>query len=362
MNHWHTSYLNKFQSDYLNGVVDVNNIVSDKVAKKVFDEIVFGREVEIDKDNGLKEKYFVKEEIVDEFPIKLQKGNVEFSYQQKVYKYVTNFMSVKFKDKKEYSYREFVDMLADYKHSEPDYWTLAKIIVTCAYFDKLNTRIVSEASFGKDSLVNIMQLLIGQTSKIVNPTIAKLKFRLLNKVIVLNETSGLKKEDANKLSQFLLSVGDFAVRWENDTRAKAGTKEVYNIENNSFLIFHNVKSYYENKGMSYFNEQFTNAVIDRFRALEFRGMVTEDFSIVPEQDDDFNYKLKKMIRTAKYFMNNNSYTRKYQQNVDFDYTKLEKQRTKRNFDTITKWIDRYSKSQEEYDKFCSLLKEAKLNG
>lgn len=362
MSFWHLSYLNKWSNDYYDGVIDICHVVSDKVAKKVFDEIIYGREVEVDKINGLKEKYFIKEDIVDQFPIKISNNGIEFSYQSKVYRYITQFQSVQFIKKKMYSYKQFIDNLANYGHSEPDYWTLAKIVVTCAYFDKLNARIVSEASFGKDSLVNVMEMLIGDTSKIVNPTIAKLKFRLLNKVIVLNETSGLKKEDANKLAQFLLSVGDFSSSWENDTRAKNGTKERYNIENNSFLIFHNVRKYYEDKDLVYFDDQFQHAVIDRFKGLLFKGMVTEDFSKVPEQDEEFNKVLVNMIRTAKCFKDNNGYNRKYKDNVDFEYTKLQRQRCKRNFDTITKWIDRYSRSQDEYDKFCELLKEAKLNG
>ena len=363
MSYWHTSYLNKWQSDYYKGVMTVNNVVSPKMAKTILGDKKYGREIEIINDSGLSDVYFADEKINKELPIKIRpKGYIDIDYQQKVYRWITAYDSVKFVDEKNHTYREWINLFADYAHSRPDYWLLAKIITTVAYFDKINARIISKASFGKDSLVNIMDLLIGDTSKIVNPTIAKLKYRLINKVIVLNETGGLKKEDANRLGQFLLAVGAFDPKWENDTRAKNGTKEVYPIERNSFLIFHNIKSYYDDKGMAYFDDQFTPAVQDRFKGLYFEGMVTENFSEVPKQNDDFNNQLIKMIRSAKWFKANPAYTRKYKQNIDFEYTHLEQQRCKRNFDTITKWMDRYSRTQEEYDELCKTLKEAKYHG
>src|SRR3990167_3024771 len=360
MNIWHTDYLVKINQTLYKDVLSTDNISSAEVSKKFKEEDRFG--FVLQKDTGLKnikDKFFVPTELISSLPfIVLTKE--KFSHRSDAYWFVSKVRSVKIPSEKRMEFKDLVDTYADYGHSMQQYWTLSKIIMLAAYLERINIRIITEASFGKDSLSDILQLTNGGVANLYKATLAKLKYSLKNDFIVINELGALSPQDVTDMQSYLLQVGAYKPFYENNSRSVDGTKESTDLMRKSHIIFHNPPNYYTDKKQPFFEQMFTAAVMDRFPGLYFQGYVTEDFSVamvdMSVKEEDFQ-KIKDVIATINYFKENppteEVYT--FEENY-FPFIGKQKQRSLRTFKTICKYISLYSQSKEEYDTWIMTLK------
>ena len=146
MNIWHTDFLNRLNAKLYNGVLTVDHLVTDEVSKTVQGDPYFGFVLQSeDSRRKVKTKYFLPTEAVDKLPIRVV-GKMKFSNKSEAYWFITQAESIKIPAEKRMEYRELVDTFADYGHSCPEHWKLFKIVALAAYVERLNIRVVSEAS------------------------------------------------------------------------------------------------------------------------------------------------------------------------------------------------------------------------
>lgn len=356
---WHTDLLSTFVARLYKDVLTTENIVTDEVTKKYNDEEWYGYVlVRTDPETKLKEKFFVRTDDIDQLPFLVQ-NHIKFSYKNEVFKFVTKVSTVKIPARNMMTFKEMVDFYAGYGHSNPDHWKLARIIILAAYIERLNIRIVSEASFGKDALVDILSILNGKVSNLYNATLAKLKFGLNNDLVIINELGGLKKEEVGNLQIYLTQAGSYKPVYENNSRATAGVKETMDLKNKSHVIYHNTPDYYTNKGQQYFEQMFTPAIMDRFPALLMQGYVKEDFSRamnITELTPTNEKKIKDFISTLNYYKQSIPTKPVYRRpDYEWGFNGKEMQRSLRSFTIIAKYISEYSQTQDEFDKWADLL-------
>ncbi len=362
---WHTDTLTGFNLKLYDGLLNKEHIVSNEVCKKYNDCEYYGFVLE--KENPktkMKERYFVQTKDITELPLTVL-GWQKFSSKSEVFRMVLESKTSKIPSRKEMNFRDLVSFYSNYEHSNPNHWLLSRIIILAAYFERLNIRIVSEASYGKDALVDILNILNGNVSNLYNATLGKLKYALNSDLIVINELGGLKKEEVGSLQVYLTQAGSYKPKYENNSRSTAGTKEVMDLRNKSHVIFHNTPEYYESKGQQYFEQMFTPAIMDRFPALLLDGWVKEDFSHsrhINDIEDSEIAKLKAFIATLNYYKDNLLLKAKYAIDDGFwRFSGKEKQRSLRSFKIIIKYIAEYCQSEAEFKEICELLKKCRFD-
>ncbi|MFH2027818.1 MAG: hypothetical protein ABIJ08_01645 [Nanoarchaeota archaeon] len=362
-NIYHTDFLSAFNAELYKNVLTSDNIVSDEVCKKFEYDEVYGFELETyNPVTKVKDKYFLKTKDLELLPI-LVTATDKFSHRSQVFKMITKCVTKKIPTKKCMELPELIKNFATIKHSNQAVFDLYKKIMLAGYFERLNVRVVSPASFGKDGIVDIIGLLNGGVANLYNATLGKLKYSLRNDYIVINEIGGLKREEISALQIYLVQAGAYKPKYENNSRSVVGTKESADLQNKSHIILHNLPVYYESKGQQYFEQMFTEAVIDRFPALLMDGWITEDFSKAPEYsevseaDTDM---LKKIIATINYFKQNKIEKAKYTIDTGFwGFKGKSRQRALRSFTIISKWLSHFADNEEEFMKDCELLKRCK---
>ena len=365
MNLWHTDTLTSFNIKLYDGLLRKENIISNEISKKYEEEDKYGYVLEKDNpETKLKERFFVRTEDIDKLPLVVDRST-KFSFRSEVFKMVNHATTKKIPSRPELTFKELLDFYANYTNSNPHHFMLSKLIMITGYLERLNIRIVSEASFGKDGLVDILSILNGNVANLYNATLAKLKYSLNNDFIVINELGGLNKQEIGSLQVYLTQAGSYKPKYENNSRSTMGTKEVMDLIDKSHIIFHNTPDYYQQKGQMYFEEMFTPAIMDRFPGLLMDGYVTEDFSAsksIEDYDEDRSKQLKKFIATLNHFKDNKITKRKFTVNDDFwGFKGKEKQRSLRSFKIISKYLAEYSETESEFIQWCSVLNKCRLD-
>ena len=167
-------------------------------------------------------------------------------------------------------------------------------------------RVCSQPAFGKDSVMKVLGYLTGDVCVISNPTVAKLEYRLTNKVILLNEFANLKSEDKYGMEHFLQSVGDLSNTYEKRSRAGTGTAEKFNIGDLSVVCAFNDLSCYQDDG-KYFDNVFSQQTKERFLPIKFLGKIDQQIENVKDPKAvalEHNEYLQSYIRSISYYKKN----------------------------------------------------------
>lgn len=362
---WHTGFLDKLNKSLYADVLTSGNIITDEVCKTFNGVEYFGVVLQTENnERKIKEKYFLEIENLALLPIKVT-SKTKFNQKSDVFWFIESAKSVRIPAKEAMTFKTLIDTLAQYDHSRPTQWTLFKIIMVAGFLERLNIRIVSEASFGKDAIADILSLLNGDVANLYKATVAKLKYSLRNDFIVINELGALKTEDVGDMQNYLLQVGAFKHRYENSSRSTNGTKETEDLSDKSHVVFHNTPEYYESKKQKYFEKMFTPAVMDRFPALLMEGYVSQDFTEMPTLEDvnpEQIDMIKSVIATINFYKNNDIGDRRFKLEDNLFLLKgKEKQRILRNFKTIAKYVSYYAETQQEFDDWMKMLSECYKN-
>jgi len=359
MNKYHTDVVTEFNRQYYHGTLTKDHVISPEVCKKIGGSTVYGFELQNDFD-----KYFIKSDFIKSLPI-IVKESEKFHYKNNVFNWPKKLAVRIIKPEDKFGFKKLVDNFCDYEHSDEAEWTLFKIIMLAAYIDRINIRIVTPASFGKDGVANILNKLMSDTTNLYQATLAKMKFALNNKLIFINEVGNLKPEEISNLQTFLLQAGAYQPTYENNSRKFQGVKETIDISNKSLVIFHNTQKYYDDKKQKYFETMFTDAVLDRFPPIYFNGYVKEDFSqefdkanVADQNRDHF----VDIIKTIKWYREHRVVKEKYKLDEEFwGFVGKQKQRSQRSFNIISKYIAEYSENEHEFLTICKTLKNCMDN-
>jgi hypothetical protein len=348
---FHNDAIQKFNNELYEGIFTNENITSKHKAINLHGEKFYGYFLEKDKI-----QYFMFTEHMEDLPFKITKYD-ETDYKGEVFRMIQGVKSINIPATKQMTFRELVDVMPAFTHTNPYHFTLYKILAIAAYSDRINVRISTDAGFGKDSVVGIIQQLVDSTVNIYGATFAKLEYSLINKLMILNELGNLKNEEKFSMQEFLLATGAYFNTYTKRTRKTATTQEQYDISKLSLLIFYNLPEYYVGKAQEYFDQIFTKAVIHRFIPFVFEGRLTTKFEKVLDIDTimrDNESLYKDVIATLNFYRQNTLKEIKYvvPKSVVFPDTL---KRYERTFNVILKYVSEYSRTQEEFDELVTEL-------
>ncbi len=349
---FHTDAVSLFNERLYSNIFTDENVVSKKKSIKIGDEKFYGFFLEKGRNS-----YFALDEQVKNMPFKVLES-AEHDYKGEVFTFITKIDPIEIPAEKRIPFRALIDYIPAFKHSNPLHFKLYNIVAKTAYIDRINSRISTDAGFGKDSIVNIIAHLNNSIYNMYGGTFAKLEFALINKLIVLNELGNLKGDDKHNFQEFLLATGAFFNTYTKRTRKGKLTQEQYDVSKLSLLLFYNLPSYYINKNQEYFDQMFTEAVINRFIPFVFEGRITSKFekvidvhNIVERNGQTY----KDTIATLNYWRANPA--REINYKVDDDVVKfgIKFKRYERTFYTILKYVSLYAESQKEFDMLTKEL-------
>jgi hypothetical protein len=275
-----------------------------------------------------------------------------------VYQWVQRPVKVQYKNEQNHSVKELVNDLSALEHTNPYQLKLLTMIALSQLWYRANFRIASNGGFGKDSIVEICNSLFGDCGTVESPTIAKLEDRAtVLKWLVVNEVVGIGKADWDIIQQFLLATGAHKNELTKHSRAFQNVKEIIDISDFSLSLFYNDITHYASAERFYFDKVTKGAVLDRFPAFRFYGKFTEDFNALSTIDEEqFMLKnkedLKKLLYSFVYYKSNiENHTHGYNQDKLMKLTG----RDQTNMSRLLKVVDAYCDSQEEFDKWLSVI-------
>jgi len=296
-------------------------------------------------------------DIKNMLPIKIGETN-PISYKNTVYHHVKDITSLKIKSEKTMNFKELVNNFAAYHHTMPDDYRLYWMLILTAYFDRCYFRISTEPNFGKDGAIKVLELLKADaTSTNASVSRAKLEYLTSYKTLGVTEIADLTAEDWRNMEQFLLDVAAFLPRIPKRSRAYKGVNEILDISDFSVLLLYNELVHYSDPSR-FFDNRAKTAVDDRFPALRFAGRIddtrlfdVEDLNPVKEVE---NHKrdYRKLFYALKYWEDNFLEEQKEEWSADwYEYPN----RWQKNLKRLTKTINLYAESEEEFNKFVDLL-------
>lgn len=326
-----------------------------------------------------KTKYLLPSSELENLPFRILETE-PIPYKGKVYHVVKKINRLKILPEKLMSFRDLVNWFelkmseydGDKRLSSSEYERskihnlLYRIIVLTASISRINARISSNPGFGKNSMTNMLGLLLGDIVDVVPRTAAAIEFRLLNKLVVLDEMSNLESNQRQLIQNLLLQVGDFSTTYQRGARGVQDTYDVYDISRLSLLIFYNRYEDYlaVGQGNRYFDNLFTKAVQDRFPPFRFYGVLDhKQFQPEPNPEEFVKYVdvYKAVLKTIHYFR---QYYRdellQYHEQVDdflAGYT-LKGSRHLKSLKEILLFLRLYCLGIEEFDALATELMNA----
>ena len=183
----HNDSLQMLNEKLFEGILGIEHLVSKKKSITIDKVKYYGYFLE-----KAKELYFIEDlpnddkNVLDLLPIKVTK-KTETDYNKNVFYFISGYDSVKIPDEKKLSFKQIVDTIGNFKHTNPRHWLLYKIITIAARMGRINYRVIAERGFGKDSVINNIQDLVGNMKNIYGATFANLEYSLKYKFLVFNE-------------------------------------------------------------------------------------------------------------------------------------------------------------------------------
>jgi len=346
---FHNDSLQAFSEKLYGKVLSIENLSSNKRAVKIEDVKHYGYFFKRGQELFFLDDFEEQDKsVIDILPIKVVE-KVEMDYNKDVFWYIKSYGSVKIPASKVMTFRDMVDTLSCFKHTNIKHFTLSKILNITALVSRINARVVAERGFGKDCVINNLRDLGGSISNIYGATFAKLEYSLKHKYLVFNEMGNLKADDKQNMQQFLLATGAFFNKYVKKSRATESTLEEYDISKTSLVIVYNPPVYYVEKGQEYFDTMFTRAVSNRFIPFFFDGVLSESFDSEFDvekvvEDNDIIY--KKVISTLLWYKDNDTVSKyKIPSKIAFSD---DLKRFERTFLKICDYISEYANDESEY--------------
>ena len=258
---------------------------------------------------------------------------------------------------------DFIDELAPFKHSEPDYWTLNKITAVMAYVGKLFIGECSLSEFGKSSIYLILDAITKKCPVFQPRSVPGVLAQITSDGnMVFDEVHDASSDVKNCMENFSLQVAGNSPIYINGAMKSTNTRPKYDVAQQSITYLYNVYSNYSEPEKQFWDNIWSNtkAMESRFLRLKFKGKLEEqfdkDFNIPKVADDNKMYyiKIAKHLLYLKQLKIKNNYNRRYKASHEIYL----KGRHKILYDEITWGIDLYSQSQEGYDKFIKILNES----
>ena len=362
----HYDNITEFKRVYQEHLLTVSNMIDgEKFIKKLTD--TDGEEWEYNKfcyvlEKGGK-KYLLEDRYKNDLPIVVTRSE-KFSLRGDAYYLIRNYSSAKFVPQKKMSFREMVDKLSTFDSSSPDQRKLMWIISLGQMMTRINYRVSTPPAFGKDSVVDICGHLFGHAATIENPTRAKLEYMTVARLLAVNEVVDITSDKWRDVEQFLLQVGAMKPSVTKSSRSLSGSSgETLDLTSFSISLMYNDIDRYPKK-KKYFDKVCSDQLKDRFFPLRFFGTLKEDFNRIRGVDvesfvREHKTEYEDLIRTFRYYEEHGATEIKKFQTTKWavDIANL-RDRWRNNVGKIMMFVDLYSETQEEFDKWLGVLFDA----
>jgi hypothetical protein len=296
------------------------------------------------------------------FPL-IPRNLLKVAYKGQAYYQIQKPIVARWKPQKSMEFKDLIKSLTPFQHSNPKHQTIMAFISLASMMDKINIRVSSPASFGKDSMVDTLGHLFGNAATLENPTLAKLEFMTTYKWLAVNEVIDIGKAEWRIIEQFLLSAGAHKPEITKHSRAVAGgVKEILDISQFSLALLYNDIDHYP-EFEKYFDFVTKKAVLNRFPALRLHGVLQADFNKI--KDINVPKYVSENIDLYKEIIYNFEY---YKQNFysllkGFNHDKLKPmpERWKVNMGRVLKIVDLYCDTQEEFDSWVKEINKCMID-
>lgn len=359
----HYDNISEFKDSYYKKLLTPSNLQdSERYFKNVIvaggDEQEFNRFCFVLEKGG--RKFLLESKHKSELPIMVTHAE-KIAYRGDAYYLIKKFSPARFKPERAMSFKEFVDTLSAFSHSNPDGYKLYWIMALAQMMDRVNYRISTPPAFGKDGVVDICGHLFGQAATIENPTRAKLEYMTAVRWLAVNEVVDITSDKWKDVEQFLLQVGAMKPTVTKSSRSMGGsTGEMLDLTKFSISLMYNDIDRYPKK-KKYFDFVSSDQLRDRFFPVRFWGTLKHDFNAIrgtniEEFVGSHKHEYEALIRTFVYYEENYEKELKHYSTTNHSGNiKLLRDRWKTNVGRIMKFIDLYSPDQETFDKYCKLL-------
>jgi len=313
--------------------------------------------------------FFIRSPDLCKLPIRVARdstgktiGTFEAVHNSAVYHVINQVNTVKIPSVDGISFRDMIDWLCNFNHTNGLHFTLWKVICVAAYCSRVNFRLATPPAFGKDSVIDALRDLTSNCVRIDNATFAKLEYVLRFPFIVCNEVAGLKDTDKKEFESFGLSAGAFQNTYVKRSRKVAGTKEIYNISKLSLGFTYNNAEFYKRIGQKSFDDSFPEQFLNRFLPICLNGVIdVSQFKKEGELDFtkecELNMEVYKSIIQKLNFIIHTPLEEKF--HVEYEFTKKHG-RWEKSFKTICLYLSHYAQDFDEYVKLTNELYKCHL--
>jgi len=365
---WHLDVLATHKASLYNTLLHEHNVCVDNMKEIVLDEpCLSGANIHTGyyakKD---RKKYFIDEKTYNQLPVRITRKE-KMVYRDDVVFRVWNIKPFRITPEHTIPFKEMIDGFMDFKHSEPDTWTLMKIVAMVSYYSKLFICVSSMPSFGKSAVFKALHALT-EKCPVFNPRSVP---GVLNQItntgnMVFDDVKGAKKEVKVIMEQFSLLLGDNSVEYINGAMKSNQTKDRYDTVYQSITYLYNEVQCYANPEKDYFDVMFQNnpAIDDRFLKFKFKGTLLEEFDKsfdikkVAEENKMEYIGVVKELEYLREHRTKNEYALRWKPLADpYDLKTREIQLYKE----ILWGVDLYSESQEMFSRLQKVLNDGLLD-
>ena len=364
---WHLDTLSAFNNELYDKLIYERNITTESMK-----EILLLPWDTQDKDEGTlhrgflatknRVKYLIKPKVFTELPIQVNAVE-KWKFREDVVLVPVDPIGFRIKPEHQIEFKEMVDEFIPFEHTNPDHFTLAKIISIMADAGRVYVCIASTPEFCKSSMYQTLNAINNRTPVFEPRSIPG----ILNKTtgtgnLVFDDIQNIPSEPKKAMEQMNMQIAGGSAVYLNGAMKSHNTKNKYDVSGQSITYLFNDIENYKDSDKKYFDVMFENngAIDTRFLKIKLSGKLTQKFS------RDFDIKGTAEVNKAYYikFAKELEYLKEYKQSGKYQkkfvsHSVLElKGRKKIVYDEICWGIDQYCSTQEEYDKLTTLLDNA----
>jgi len=368
---FHSSVLSRYNSEMYLTLLYKHHIITETTASYLFED-EHGEDLDclyrgyfaLKEVNGRKMKYFIDETHYKDLPIRIN-STKEIFYKEGARKKAiilspTEITPFRINPERCFGHRAFFDELAPFEHTEPDQWTLLKIVAVMGYIGKLFLGISSHPEMGKTSIYLILDALTKKCPVFQPRSVPGVLAQITSTGNMIFDDIHAAPGDVKRIMEnFSFHVAGNAPIYVNGALRSRNTKETYDVSQQSITYLYNEFTDYPNPAKSFWNRLWNNnaAMESRFLCLKLTGKLTEvfdkNFNIVTVANDNkmFFIKLAKHMLYLKELKMTNAYERRYKHTNKLNL----KGRHLILYSELLWGIDIYSENQAEFDRMVKIL-------
>ena len=348
----HKEVLKRFRTTHFVGTIKPFNLKGDQKSFRIKGEndekgnpvyVTYnGWEFKSDEQGDIK-TYFIEQNLIKEMPFRISETE-QVTYRGKVYEIVKKIAPVRIPAKKVLPINVLFESWAKIKHTNPDDQEVLKLGIMSSMLFQSWTRMWSKAGTGKDSMVNAVSSLTNFGRKVSVVSEAKLFQLATENYTAFNEMAGLNKDEATRMGKFFILTSDGNDEYEHSSTGSDKTGSKADISHYGYNIFHNIPSYYINKGKMTFEDMVSPAVVNRILPLEIHGAIADDNEFVGLFGVDYNKLYEESLQFWRDWASTFAWIQENVNDFMLDFSLEKYDLSDENIDEMSsRWMDTFTK-------------------